>query len=131
MGDVAFTSVLLCLILFLVYYLLLGKTIYTIIYLILDMKRYLNRGERMYKVMGNEMGEETVLTLAIANGKSLRTTVPISLVRQFKLRRGDRLDWQIKAKDNELLIVVSPLKSQEPKNETKVMVRNEKKGGKP
>lgn len=85
----------------------------------------------MYKVMGNEMGEETVLTLAIANGKSLRTTVPISLVRQFKLRRGDRLDWQIKAKDNELLIVVSPLKSQEPKNETKVMVRNEKKGGKP
>jgi len=56
------------------------------------------------------MGEITVLTKATSKSKSLRTTVPISIVKQFNLSAGDKLSWEIKAKNGELVIVVKPLK---------------------
>jgi len=56
------------------------------------------------------MPEETVLHVATSKSHSLRTTVPIGIARQFKLEVGDKLSWDIRAKNNELMIVVTPKK---------------------
>jgi bifunctional DNA-binding transcriptional regulator/antitoxin component of YhaV-PrlF toxin-antitoxin module len=56
------------------------------------------------------MGEATVLSKATPKSKSLRTTVPIGIVKQFDLKEGDKLKWEIKAQSGELVIVVTPLK---------------------
>lgn len=53
-------------------------------------------------------GETTTLTPATANSKSLRTTVPAGIVRQFRLKEGDKLSWEIEAKEDKLIIVVRP-----------------------
>jgi bifunctional DNA-binding transcriptional regulator/antitoxin component of YhaV-PrlF toxin-antitoxin module len=56
------------------------------------------------------MGEVTVLTKATSKSKSLRTTIPAGITRQFNLSEGDRISWEIRAEDGELIIVVRPLK---------------------
>jgi antitoxin component of MazEF toxin-antitoxin module len=56
------------------------------------------------------MGEITVLTKATSKSKSLRTTIPMSIVKQFNLSEQDELNWEIKAEHNALIIVVKPLK---------------------
>ena len=56
------------------------------------------------------MGEITVLTKATSKSKSLRTTIPIGIVKQFNLSEGDKLNWEIRAEGGELIIVVRPLK---------------------
>jgi len=55
-------------------------------------------------------GEKTKLTKATPNTDSLRTTVPKGIVRHFDLKSEDELVWKIEAKDNELIIIVMPLK---------------------
>ena len=55
------------------------------------------------------MGEITSLTKASTKGDSLRTTVPSGIVKQFGLKEKGRLDWEISAKDNKLVIIVTPL----------------------
>jgi bifunctional DNA-binding transcriptional regulator/antitoxin component of YhaV-PrlF toxin-antitoxin module len=57
------------------------------------------------------MGEITKLTLAKTESTSLRTTVPMSIVRQFRLGNGDKLDWTLDIKDGKMIIVVTPVKS--------------------
>jgi bifunctional DNA-binding transcriptional regulator/antitoxin component of YhaV-PrlF toxin-antitoxin module len=56
-------------------------------------------------------GETTKLTLAKTASTSLRTTVPMSIVRQFTLKTGDKLSWKIDIKNGELVIVVRPVKA--------------------
>lgn len=56
------------------------------------------------------MGEITVLTKATSKSKSLRTTIPMGIVKQFNLSEGDKLNWEIRAEGGELIIVVKPLK---------------------
>ncbi|RLG96202.1 AbrB family transcriptional regulator [Candidatus Bathyarchaeota archaeon] len=56
------------------------------------------------------MGEITVLTKATSKSKSLRTTIPMGIVKQFDLSEGDKLNWEIRAEDGELIIIVKPLK---------------------
>jgi len=56
-----------------------------------------------------EREEITVLSRASPKGNSLRTTVPMSIVKHFKLKDKDRLRGEIRAKDNNLLIIVKPL----------------------
>ena len=53
------------------------------------------------------MGEITVLTKATSKSK-LRTTISMGIVKQFNLSEGDKLDWEIRASRE--LIVVKPLK---------------------
>lgn len=55
------------------------------------------------------MGEITILTKATSKSKSLRTTIPMGIVKQFNLSEGDKLNWEIKAEGGELIIVVRPL----------------------
>jgi len=56
------------------------------------------------------MAEITALTKATAKSNSLRTTIPIGIVKQFNLLEGDKLNWEIRAEGGELIIVVKPLK---------------------
>lgn len=56
------------------------------------------------------MAETTILTLATSNRASLRTTVPMSIVKQFGLKSGDKLEWTFEVKNNEIIIVVRPVK---------------------
>ncbi|HJU78261.1 MAG TPA: AbrB family transcriptional regulator [Nitrososphaeraceae archaeon] len=53
------------------------------------------------------MGEITIATRASSKFASLRTTIPMNIVRQWKLKDKDKLDWEWKVIDGELVIVVS------------------------
>ena len=57
------------------------------------------------------MGEITYLNKATNKGESLRTTVPMSIVKQFGLTEDDKLDWTLKAEGGELVIHIKPLKN--------------------
>ncbi len=57
------------------------------------------------------MGEITTLSLATSGKESLRTTVPMNILKQFKLGAGDKLDWTYEARNNELIIIVRPVKT--------------------
>jgi hypothetical protein len=63
--------------------------------------------QRLYSFV-IEMGESTALTRATSKSDSLRTTVPKGIVRQFGLKEGDRLNWEIIAKGNKLAVVITP-----------------------
>lgn len=56
------------------------------------------------------MGVTTSLHI-VSNGKSsLKTTVPVFIVKQFKLKKGDNLDWCIDMYNNEMVIIVKKIK---------------------
>ena len=61
---------------------------------------------------GDNMSDTTTLQKASAvSEKSLRTTVPVMITRHFKLKAGDILEWEIKAKKkDEFEIIVTPMK---------------------
>ena len=48
------------------------------------------------------------MTLANNSPKfaSLHTTIPMSIVRQWQLKEGDKLDWSWEARDDEMILVV-------------------------
>jgi antitoxin component of MazEF toxin-antitoxin module len=56
------------------------------------------------------MGELTTLSIATSKKESLRTTVPMSIVKQFNLQAGDKLDWIFDVKNGEMVILVRPVK---------------------
>jgi bifunctional DNA-binding transcriptional regulator/antitoxin component of YhaV-PrlF toxin-antitoxin module len=56
------------------------------------------------------MGEQTSLTSATTKSESLRTTVPMSIVKQFKLKAGDKMDWTFDVREGKIIIVVHPVK---------------------
>jgi len=58
-------------------------------------------------------GITTTLSLAKTKSISLRTTVPMSIVKQFNLEAGDKLSWKLKAEEGKIVIIVRPLKSEE------------------
>jgi hypothetical protein len=53
------------------------------------------------------MGELTTLALNAPNKASLRTTIPMFIVKQWGLKSGDKLDWSLESRGrNEIVIVV-------------------------
>lgn len=54
-------------------------------------------------------GEVTSLTKASGRGESLRTTVPMSIVRQFDLKEGDKISWVLRSNGDSIEIVVTPV----------------------
>lgn len=58
-----------------------------------------------------EREETTVLTLASKKGRSLKTTVPMSIVKMLKLKEGDKVRWEIRAENNRLIVLMEPLRS--------------------
>jgi hypothetical protein len=60
------------------------------------------------------MGERTSLALNTANKASLRTTVPMFIVKQWGLKPGHKLDWSLEvcgSSNNELVVVVRKAKA--------------------
>jgi hypothetical protein len=64
------------------------------------------------------VGEITTLALNSPKRASLRTTIPMFIVKQWGLHAGDKLDWSLEARKDEIVILV---KKAEPK-------RGKKKG---
>ncbi|HEY7570596.1 MAG TPA: AbrB family transcriptional regulator [Nitrososphaeraceae archaeon] len=64
------------------------------------------------------MGEKTSLTLNTPDKASLRTTVPMFIVKQWGLQVGQELDWSLEVckNNNELVAVVRKAKAK-PKAE--------------
>ena len=57
------------------------------------------------------MGKKTSLHAATTSSESLRTTVPMFILRQFKLEEGDMLEWELKAVGKDKFeVVVTPMK---------------------
>ncbi len=56
------------------------------------------------------MGEKSKLSIATPGKESLRTTVPMSILKHYKLKAGDWLEWDFEAKDNNIILVVRPIK---------------------
>ena len=54
------------------------------------------------------MSEKSRLTVARPGSKSLKSTVPMGIVKHLNLKDKDELDWEIKIVDGELKVVVSP-----------------------
>jgi hypothetical protein len=42
----------------------------------------------------------------IADTLSLRTPIPMFIVKQWRLKAGEKLDWSLEARKNEISIVV-------------------------
>jgi hypothetical protein len=60
------------------------------------------------------MGETTKLVLSTANKASLRTTIPMFIVKQWGLKPGHQLDWSLEicgSSNNELVAVVRKAKA--------------------
>lgn len=62
------------------------------------------------KGLSKDIGETTTLTPATTRSTSMRATVPMSIIKQFNLRAGDKLGWKLKIEDGELVIIVRPIK---------------------
>jgi hypothetical protein len=64
------------------------------------------------------MGEITTLALNSPKRASLRTTIPMFIVKQWGLHAGDKLDWSLEARKDEIVILVK-----------KADIKNKKKKG--
>ena len=51
--------------------------------------------------------EVTSVSVARTKSGSLRTTIPISIVRQFGLKDKDRLGWELKPAGDKIVIEIS------------------------
>jgi hypothetical protein len=56
------------------------------------------------------MGVTTSLHIVSTGKTSLKTTVPVFIVKQFNLKQGDNLDWCIDMHNNEMVIIVKKIK---------------------
>jgi len=52
------------------------------------------------------MGEISTLALNAPGHASLRTTVPMNIIRQWGLEAGDKIEWSWEARDNEMIVIV-------------------------
>ena len=50
---------------------------------------------------------ETVLSLAVSNSNSLRTTVPIHITKKLGLEKGDRVEWDLDKIKNKWIATIS------------------------
>ena len=57
--------------------------------------------------MSRDLGEVTVATKASSKFASLRTTIPMSIVKQWKLKDGDKIDWEWKVLDGKMALIVT------------------------
>jgi hypothetical protein len=61
------------------------------------------------------MGETTTLALNSPKRASLRTTVPMFIVKQWGLNAGDKLDWSLEARKDEIVILVKRIETKSGK----------------
>jgi len=56
------------------------------------------------------MGFKTTIAKASTISNSFRTTVPAAIINQFNLKDGDKLDWELKAENGKIIVIVKPEK---------------------
>jgi hypothetical protein len=61
------------------------------------------------------MGEITTLALNSPKKASLRTTIPMFIVKQWRLNAGDKLDWSLQARRDEIVILVKKIETKSGK----------------
>lgn len=64
-----------------------------------------------------DIGETTTLTPATTRSTSMRATVPMSIIKQFNLKAGDKLGWKLRVEEGKLVIIVRPIKNATPDTE--------------
>jgi hypothetical protein len=57
-----------------------------------------------------DVGEITTVSRASSNFASLRTVIPMSIIKQWKLKEGDKIDWEWEVLKGEMVLVVKKLK---------------------
>lgn len=62
------------------------------------------------------MGSKTTIQKASTVSNSYRTTVPAAIMNQFNLKDGDRLDWELKADNEKLVVIVKIEKKKQGRN---------------
>jgi hypothetical protein len=73
------------------------------------------------------VGERTTLAKASSNFASLRTVVPMSIVKQWRLKEGDQLDWSWEARNGEMIIMVKKIEQVDNQAESKLDVQKDRK----
>jgi len=56
------------------------------------------------------MGEITTVSRASSNFASLRTVIPMSIIKQWKLKEGDKIDWEWEILKGEIVLVIKKAK---------------------
>ncbi len=56
------------------------------------------------------VGEITTVSRASSNFASLRTVIPMSIIKQWKLKEGDKIDWEWEILKGEMVLIVKKLK---------------------
>jgi hypothetical protein len=57
------------------------------------------------------VGEITTVSKASSNFASLRTVIPMSIIKQWKLKEGDKIDWEWEVLKGEMVLVIKKLKN--------------------
>jgi hypothetical protein len=61
------------------------------------------------------VGEITTLALNSPTKASLRTTIPMFIVKQWGLHAGDKLDWSLEARKDEIVILIKKVETKSGK----------------
>ena len=56
------------------------------------------------------MGEVTTVSRASSNFASLRTVIPMSIIKQWKLKEGDKIDWEWEVLKGEMVLIIKKAK---------------------
>ena len=56
------------------------------------------------------MGEVTTVSRASSNFASLRTVIPTSIINQWKLKEGDKLEWEWQVMKGEMILIVKKVR---------------------
>jgi bifunctional DNA-binding transcriptional regulator/antitoxin component of YhaV-PrlF toxin-antitoxin module len=56
------------------------------------------------------MGETTIAAKAQSKYMSLRTTIPVAVVRQLNIKEGDKLHWEFAADSGEIIVKFGKIK---------------------
>ncbi len=75
----------------------------------IDVGNFILQDPYKYIKVSSPQGDITFVAKANSRSNSLRTTIPVSIVRQFGFKEGDRLIWKIEADNNQLIIKIKPL----------------------
>ena len=70
------------------------------------------RGTCFHIVMGLEgEGETTTVTVNSSKRKSLRSTIPMSVVKNMGLKVGDNLSWKYEIRNGEIVTTIRKVKT--------------------
>jgi hypothetical protein len=56
------------------------------------------------------VGEITTISRASSNFASLRTVIPMSIIKQWKLNEGDKLEWEWQVLKGEMILTIKKAK---------------------